>query len=155
MQFEFFVYTRVVHPGSDIERPTRLVNEPPAQCAINQSQVYLFMDVVDHSVDLCAVGKTQVNYFAEYSERTFLRLCPHRKNHVKVLQNVVEKPDVYICVDPADSNRPVHPRHPTGRRDCEPPGLAFCNGWRRGFFRLQFQRARVERSDERKACACE
>lgn len=84
------------------------------------------MDVVDQAVYLRAVGKTHVNYFAEYSEWTFLRLRPHRENHVEVLQNFIDR-DVYICVDPADPDCPIHARQPTGHCDRKLPRLGLSN----------------------------
>jgi hypothetical protein len=132
--------------SSEIERPTRLVHEPPTQCAVNQGYIYLFVDVVDQPVYLCVVGKTYVDYFAEYSERTFLRLRPRRKNHVEMLQNLVEA-DVDICVDSTDSDRPVQARHPTGRCDRKLPRLALCNRGRRRFLRREFHRACPDTAD--------
>jgi hypothetical protein len=106
----------------------------------------LFVDVVDQTVYLRAVGKTYVNEFTEYSERTFLRLRPHRENHVEVLQNFIDG-DVYICVDPADSDRAVHARQPTGRCDRKLPRLALNNCGRRAFLRRQFHRACADTAD--------
>src|SRR6267154_595356 len=122
-QSELFVYIRVVCARSEIERPARLVDEPPAQCAIKQGKTHFCANVVDQSAYLRAVRKTDVNYFTVYSERPFPRFRPRRKNHVKVLQDFANR-DIDICVNPADSNRPVHARQPTGRCDCELPGFA-------------------------------
>ena len=75
---------------SEIDQPAPLVNEPPAQSAVNIVQVRLFVDVVDEPVYLRVIGETRVNEFAVYSERTFSRLRPGQENHVKVLKNFVD-----------------------------------------------------------------
>src|SRR6266545_2417884 len=150
MQFESFVYIRVMCARGEIERPTRLVDEPPAQGAVNQSFVHLFVDVVNQPVYLCVVGKTYVNYFTVYSEWTFLRFSSHSENHVEMLQNLV-KANVDICVDSADSDCAVQPRHPTRRRNCKMPRFALRNRWRRGFLR---SRVRL-RSGEKDLCRCQ
>ena len=67
------------------------------------------MDVVDETVYLRAVRKTYVDHFTEYSEGSFLRLDPRRKNRVKMLQNFGDG-DVDICIDTADSDRPADAR---------------------------------------------
>ena len=121
----------------EIERSARLVDEPPAQSAVNQGFVHYFVDVVDQPIYLCVVGKTYVNYFAVYSKGAFLRFSTHRENHIQMLENLIEA-DVDICVDPADSDRPVQARHPTGRCDSKMPRFALCDCWRRRFFRRQF-----------------
>src|SRR4051812_34618773 len=122
----------------EIERSAGLIDESPAQGAVNQSFVHLFVDVVNQPVYLCVVGKTYVNYFTVYSKRAFLRFSTHRENHVEMLQNLVEA-NVDICIDPADSDRAVQPRHPTRRRNCKLPWLTLSNCGR-GFLRLELHR---------------
>src|SRR5207249_2306431 len=121
----------------EIERSARLVDEPPAQSAVNQGFVHYFVDVVDQPIYLCVVGKTYVNYFTVYSKWAFLRFSTHGENHIEMLQNLVEA-DVDICIDSADSDRAVQPRQPTGRCDCKLPGFAFGNCWRCGLLGRQF-----------------
>src|SRR5438874_6417786 len=138
----------------EVERSARLVDEPPAQSAVNQGFVHLFVDVVNQPIYLCVVRKTYVNYFAVYSEWTFLRFSTHRENHVEVLQDLVEA-NVDICVDSADSDRAVQPRHPTRRGNCKLPWLILGNcGWR-GSLRLELQRARLENASNCEHCARE
>src|SRR5206468_5718653 len=143
----------VVCASSEIERPAWLVEEAPAQCAVNQSLVHLFVDIVDEPVYLRVVGKTYVNYFAVYSERAFLRFSTHRENHIEVLQNFVDR-DVYIGVNPANPNRAVQARQPTRRCDRKLPWLTLRNRWRRGFFRRQFYGTCCRTADGCKQCPC-
>src|SRR5439155_9929822 len=137
-----------------IERSARLVDEPPAHGTVNQSFVHLFVNVVDQPVYLCVVGKTYVNYFAVYSKRAFLRFSAHRENHIEMLQNLV-KADVDICVDPADSDRAVQPRHPTRCRNGKLPRLALRNRWRRCFLRREFHRTCPDTPDDCEHRACQ
>ena len=112
------------------------------------------MDVVDQPVYLCVVGKTYVKHFTGYSEGPFLRLGTHRKNHVEVLQNFIDG-DVYICVDPADPDCPIHARQSTGRRDGKLPGFTLGDRWGRGLLRRQFYRTCSDTPDDCEHCARE
>src|SRR5262249_40674980 len=103
---------------------------------------------------LGVVGKAYVKHFTEYSEGTFLRLCPQGKNHVKMLQNFWEG-DVYISVDAADSNGPIQARHPPGNRNRKLPRLALSNCRRHAFLRLELQRTRAESANNCEHCGCE
>ena len=88
-----------------------------------------------------------VNHFTEYSEGTFSCLRPRCKNHVEVLQNFIDG-DVYICVDPADPDCPIHARQSTGRRDGKLPGFTLGDRWGRGLLRRQFYRTCPDTPDD-------
>src|SRR5206468_5427920 len=111
------------------------------------------MDIVDQSVYLCAVGKTYVNHFTEYSEGTFLCLDPPRQNRVKMLQNFGDG-DVDVCVNPVDPDCAVCAREPTRHCDCKLPWFALSNCGRRGFFRRQFYGTCCYAVDHCKQCTC-
>src|SRR6266481_332335 len=112
------------------------------------------MDVVDQSVYLRAVGKTYVDQFTIYSERTFLRLHPPRQNRVKMLQNFGDG-DVDVCVNPANPDCAVCARQPTGHCDRKMPRLCLSNCRWRAFLRLELHRARPKTANGCHHCSRE
>src|SRR5215475_7513675 len=85
--------------GSEVDKPTRLIDKPPAQPPVNQIRIDHFVDVVNQSAYLCVVRQTHIKDFSIHSERAFPRLRSHRENHVKMLQDLVEA-NVYVRVTP-------------------------------------------------------
>src|SRR5215475_11921763 len=117
--------------GSEVDKPTRLIDKPPAQPPVNQIWIDHFVDVVNQSAYLCVVRQTHIKDFSIYSERALPRLRSHRENHVKMFQDLAE-PDVYVRVPAANADRAVETRHQPRDGNRKFPRLALGNAWRRG-----------------------
>src|SRR5690349_2145761 len=111
------------------------------------------MNVIDQSVYLRVIGKTDVNYFTVYSEWAFPSFSTRRENHVEVLQDLVET-DVDVCVHAANSNCATHPSKPTRRCDSKLPRLALRNRRRCCFFWLQLQCSSGDGANQCTQCRC-
>src|SRR5215475_6287129 len=96
--------------GSEVDKPTRLIDKPPAQPPVNQIRIDHFVDVVNQSAYLCIVRQTHIKDFSIYSERALPRLRSHRENHVKMFQDLAEA-DIDVRVHAAYPDRAVDTGH--------------------------------------------